>query len=94
MSMREKMARTMYGFMRARIPNGSDPIHSWENQSQQLHDDWLEAVDAALGVQIDPTDGVVECGVSECVERVSDHLTRDIVWFQFRAMIQAIKDGK
>jgi hypothetical protein len=97
MNMREKMARA--GYERAvkssvfRFPNDGDilqmSLHSWENQSSALKEDWLAVVDAQLEALMEPTDGMIASG--------DDEMPLDPSCggkFVFLAMIRAAKEGK
>lgn len=92
MTMRERMARALFAAV-IRSPEAR-AIQPWEAKSERDQQDYYLMADAALDALMEPSDEMIESAVNESVERVSDHLARDVVWFQHRALIRAAKEER
>lgn len=83
MTMREKMARAMY-----EADRGPHQTPMWEHIASSIRDRYYGYVNAALDVQMEPSEGVLDA------MRVGDGKGLLTLPTVFCAAIQAIKDGK
>lgn len=90
MTMREKIARALYKRTRNRIHENRS-VRTWEDQSQEIRDDYLGEADTALDAVMDPTEGM-RCAGLDVIGGHDMPPAAELKTFQ--AMIQAAKDGK